>query len=84
MVNVETTNPLRFSVSRWPRCRVRAFTRSSGWWLLVVIDTAEALLSCPCLQLGAIHGEVFIREQVSLACLPQYGLEERLRNAAGK
>ena len=33
-----------------------------GW--LVIVNTAKALLSRPCLQQGSIHGEVLIREQI--------------------
>ena len=59
---------------------VRTFTRSSGGGLVVVIDVAEALLSCPCLQQRSIHSEVLIGEQIPLACLLEHSREKSLGN----
>jgi len=53
-------------------------------WLLVVIEAAEALLSCPCLQQSSIHGEVLIRKQIVPACLLEYGCEEGVGDLACK
>src|SRR5438067_576029 len=61
---------------------VRSFATSSGWWLLIVFNAPEALLSCPCFQQSSIHSEVLIREQIALACLFEHGGEESVGNVA--
>src|SRR3974377_1952069 len=58
--------------------RIRAFSSCASGWLLVVINPAEALLACPCLQQSAIYREVLIRKEVALARLFEHGGEERI------
>jgi hypothetical protein len=66
------TTPLTVEV----HCGVRAFSHAARWRLLVVVNPAEALLSCPCLKEGSINGEVLIRKQVALPGQFKHGGEE--------
>jgi hypothetical protein len=49
---------------------------------LVIIDTAEALLSRPCFQQGSIYREMLIGEQVALPPLRQNRLKEGFGDVA--